>query len=138
MKKLFTLLLLFSALSFFIACSSDDDGSPAGDIIGTWEYHRVGGFVNGNEVLIPWEHECPNEKDRIEFRSDNTMRVYEYWDDCSQDFDQGTWSLNGNTLTTNVDGYTQESEIVTLTETTLKLKFDEANTDIALMEFKRR
>ncbi|NLN24893.1 MAG: lipocalin family protein [Bacteroidetes bacterium] len=137
MNRILSILLLFISISI-VSCSSDDDGSPAGDIIGMWEYHKVGGFSNGNEVLIPWEHECPNEKDKIEFRSDNTMRIYEYWDDCSQDFDQGTWSLNGNTLTTNVDGYIQESEIVTLTETTLRIKFDEANTDIALMEFKRR
>lgn len=132
------LLLSFFAFSI-ISCSSDDDASASDDIVGTWEYNRGGAIVNGEEILMPWEHLCPSKKDKLEILNNNVIKAYDYEEDCELFYGEGTWSYSGNTFKVTVDGTTGEWEVISLTNTTLKFKVPEPRHDYGhvLVEFKR-
>jgi len=137
MKKLLPFFVFMLLTSVFISCSGDDDGAPAsGNIIGVWKYHRMGGIMNGEEFLLPYQSECSSETDRVEFAHNNLAKTYYHEEDCSLDYAEGTWELSDNILSTLIDGYAETAEVLLLTDTTLKVKSYDMN-EVIITELKR-
>lgn len=127
MKKLFV-LFVFAASAIFVSCSSDDDNaSNESLIIGKWEFSQAGSVLNGQEILLPYDHEAPEcGKDFLEFRANGIgLETYFYYDDnedCTQDTEGFIYSIAGNDITLLIDGIATLFEITTLNNNTLKLK----------------
>jgi len=100
MKNKFTLSMMVLTLVFgFMACSDKDEdltGDKAKEaLIGKWTF--VSSTEDGENY--DYEHECSSKKDYIEFQSNGTFRSIYYDDECSEEVDTGTYSVNGNKLT---------------------------------------
>lgn len=130
MKKLFV-LFVFAASAMFVSCSSDDDnGGNEEKIIGKWEFTQDGTIVDGQEILVPYENEAPEcGKDFVEFRTNNTARQVEFFldfnEECDSDTVNATYSISGKNITITSGGETGTLEILTLNNTTLKIKSTE-------------
>tara|TARA_R110002072_G_scaffold117281_3_gene248167 strand:- start:387 stop:827 length:441 start_codon:yes stop_codon:yes gene_type:complete len=130
MKKLFV-LFVFAASAMFVSCSSDDDnGGNEEKIIGKWEFTQEGTIVDGQEVLLPYENDAPEcGKDFIDFKADNTVQsvifFLDFNEECDSETDTGTYSVSGKNITLTTGGETVVAEIVTLNNTTLKVKVTE-------------
>lgn len=139
MRKTILMLFMFTAsVMSFVSCSSDDsDSSSSSNIVGKWQHEKAGGILGGEEILLPYEHDCPTKKDYIEFLSNGTGRSYYYDQNCQleEGGEGGTWDKSGNILTLSGEDGTNEFEILTLNNTTLKIK--ELNGQGFILEFKR-
>ncbi|MDR6968902.1 hypothetical protein J2X31_002928 [Flavobacterium arsenatis] len=126
MKKISILLVAFVALTFS-SCGSDDNGTNTASIIGKWEYSQTGDVIEGVEFLETYDHTTGCNKDYIEFKSNGTFDDVWYSNGasgCTSDNDSGTWAQNGVTITTAYgEQDAEEGEILTLNETTLKVRF---------------
>lgn len=132
MKKIIcTLALGFLVLS----CSKDEDSAT---VVATWDRNQYGTIASDGTVsnLTDYIHSCPSEKDNFSFTTNGVFEDEELYDNsvdaaksqltgCSSYKDNGTYALNGSTLTltyTNEGAYDVVYEVVSLTETELKLK----------------
>lgn len=139
MKNYLLLLFVFSLSTMcLISCSSSDDGdnSATADIVGKWQFDKVGGIQNGEEILMPYPHECPSKKDHWELLSGGIGKGYLYEEDCSLVYGEGTWSKDGDTFTIIDEDGTEEFEILILNSTTLKLKGTVGH-DLGILVLKR-
>jgi hypothetical protein len=136
MKKIICILAL--ALTAF-SCSKDED---AVTVVATWDRNQVGTIAADGTVsnLVNYTHYCPSEKDNFSFTSNGVFKSEELNDNsavevtlaktsesiaCTSYEDNGTYALNGSTLTltfTNHGTYNEVYEVVSLTATELKLK----------------
>ena len=134
MKKTFYLFAVLVFAGFNLASCSSDDNKGGGDtdtsIVGKWEYFKEGGEINGNEFLNDYYGHiegCP--KDYIEFKSDGTKVRYDYYGntgtECLLETHYETYEVEGNIITTTDFGG-QEYEVLELTISTLKLRYDSA------------
>lgn len=99
MKNKFTLITIaFTLLFGFMACS-DKDEDLTGGLIGKWTFVSYT-FDDGTENH---EHECSSKKDHVEFLSNGTFRTVSYDEDCSEEAETGTYSVNGDKLTIKQD-----------------------------------
>ncbi len=127
MKRLFTSVLWATGLLLVVfACKDDDEPVVANRIIGQWQGDRAEAKVTYSVVTL---HERVEEAfdALLEFREDGTVSVTR-----GTTTTDGTYDLNGNTLTTNVDfqyeGVDIQSMTFTvgeLTETRLVLDLDQ-------------
>ena len=116
--KLFFATFILAFL--FNSCSSD---SSSASIVGTWKFSREGSVVDGIEVLTPYEgNEAGCEKDRTEFKADGTLIDTYYTSACEAVNNPGTYTKEGNTLTTTFSDGSFTFTILKLTGTTLKAK----------------
>ncbi|KOS06700.1 hypothetical protein AM493_12140 [Flavobacterium akiainvivens] len=132
MKKFLGLGLLAIA---FVSCSDDDAAATstvdAGHLAKKWYFHSY--FVNGNEIPYT-EPECADSY--LEFKSDNTTVAYEVFS-CDgttpvATTDYGTYSVNGNQLTSDFYDDGEGNNVVTiteLTETTFKVTYVDHHDD---------
>ena len=136
MKK--NLLLFVSTLVLGLtSCSKDDDSSSdSSNIEGRWEYFQEGTIVGGTETLVSWDHECTTKKDYVELLSGGVMKDMVYWDDCVDDVVTGTWSSDGTNFSASIGGENTSGEILTLTSSTLKIKYVDGGTTFVQV-FKR-
>lgn len=100
MKNKFTLSMMVLTLVFgFMACSDKDEdltGDKAKEaLIGKW----VTLSFADEEGIEDYEHACSSKKDYVEFQSNGTMRSVYYEEDCSEEVETGTYSVNGDKLT---------------------------------------
>lgn len=112
---------LFAATS----CSSDDnDGETIIPIQGKYELSKVGGIVDGNEVLADApQNESGCSKDYLELKLSNVAVMGDYdGDDCELTQKTGTYVRSHNDLTITVDNISSVSDIMNLTNKELKLK----------------
>lgn len=132
MKKIICMLAL--ALTAF-SCSEDED---AATVVATWDRSQVGTIAADGTVsnLVNYTHYCPSEKDNFSFTSSGVFKSEELEDNsapaktsesvaCESYEDNGTYALNGSTLTltfTDDGTYNEVFEVVSLTATELKLK----------------
>lgn len=128
MKKLVVLFVSVFSLSLgVVSCSDDDNGG--GSIVGKWEYSKDGISANGQEILLDYEHnaiECG--KDFIEFLENDTYRdgyFFDGVDGCETSVDNGTYTKSGKNITITVDGDTFEGQIISVSGSTLKVKYPE-------------
>lgn len=104
------------------SCNKDDDKKNA-SIEGKWTASKQGISAQGVESLSDYPNEPGCNKDYVEFNEGGNFKDVSYFgDDCEMDTTTGTWSRNNNTLTYTVDGETETSEIVNLTDNELKIK----------------
>lgn len=128
MKKNYILILLMVTLSLSISsCSNDDDNNS---IESTWEATHEGLIVDGVETLTPISNEGGCDKNTITFLNNGTYtETYSEFNDskCVTFNGNGTWSKEGNSLTTKDAAYDDAeaviAEISELNKSTLKLKY---------------
>ena len=128
-KKLFMLLLIVGASIAFTACSSEDSstGDSSVNLIGKWENFQEGSIVNGQEVLLPYEHAVGCSKDNLQFLAGGVFKEYSYDNfntPCELYFSTGTWTRVGDIITISASGFTNNAEILILDATTLKVKYE--------------
>ena len=123
MKKL---LLFASVLTLgFSSCSKDDAKVSEASLVGKWEFAQEGLIVDGQEFLQPYVHEVDCNKDYLLFAA-STVAEYNYFgSECEEDIYVDPYTRIGNTLNIMMDGELVVVEIVTLSDTTLKLKISE-------------
>src|SRR5690606_30827503 len=104
---------------------------------GRWQHEKEGGIGGGDERRMPYEHDCPTKRDYSECLSNGSRRSYYYDPNCQleEGGEGGTWDKSGNILTLSDEDGTNEFEILTLNNTTLKIK--ELNGQGFILEFKR-
>lgn len=123
MKKLLLFVSIFTL--GFTSCGTDDQPASA-PFEGKWEYFQVGEIVNGQEDLMPYDHTAGCTKDFI-IITPTTVTDHSFYMEgtpasCIEEIYSGTYTRNGNTVTTTDDGEIYVSEIVQLDANTLKMK----------------
>jgi hypothetical protein len=128
MKKLVVLFISVFSLSLgVVSCSDDDNGG--GSIVGKWEYSKEGVSANGQEILLDYEHnaiECG--KDYVEFLENDTYRDVYYYQGitgCETGTQNATYTKSGKNITITIGSETIEGTIVSLSGSTLKVKYPE-------------
>ena len=130
MKKLNILLLFITTLALtFTSCSSDNENENNSSIVGKWEFSQYGVGPIGQEILTDRSNTTECGKDYMEFLSDGTYKVVLFKKDngkCITMEDSGKYIKNGSTLSLkkgNIENLEPaDSEIITLNESTLKLR----------------
>jgi hypothetical protein len=135
MKKLSILFVSVLALGMsFVSCSKDDDNEVAASVEGKWNYTSAALVAKGIEV--PFDDFIDNQsgcaKDYIELKAAGVASSGEYSSDCKLTVDAGTWVKNGNTLTIVSDGESVPYEVVSVTNSTMKLKISYNEGGVAL------
>ena len=126
MKK-FSLLFALVITLFISSCSSDDNGNQDNTqlIVGKWEFFQVSETTDGSEQLEAYEHYANCGKDNIEFFGNGTFEdnYFEFSSSqCHSYSETGTWSINGNTMTTSYGNGDSTLQIITLDQSVLKVK----------------
>ncbi len=128
MRKIILSLLIISAATLCLnACSSTDDentDTPSGSIVGKWQFDKTGTISDQQEFLTDYEHECVSHKDYIELVQGGLGKEYFYDESCVLDYGEGSWSLTENSLEFTGEDGTDAYEVLTLTNSTLKLKIE--------------
>ncbi|MEE1896918.1 hypothetical protein GN157_07515 [Flavobacterium rakeshii] len=105
-----------------VSCSGDDDNGSSGSIEGKWIPVKEGVTANGQEQFFDYEHTEGCDQDYIEFLSGGAVNdVYYYGSSCTEEIDEGTWVKEGNTITATYGDESFTAEIITLTDTELRL-----------------
>ncbi len=120
---IFMLLLLTS-------CGGDDNSSGGvGDsksITGRWKYIHWSSTINEHNMTSEedWEHKCDTDYDYMDIEEDGSYEMVFYTADCERSGgDSGTLEKSGNILEFNSSGgFTQEREIIEITNTILKIQ----------------
>jgi hypothetical protein len=148
-----TNLLLLAVAVFFLSCGDDKDEDPAptGDLAGSWNMTAID--YNGTSTVAVMGIESKSTftgtgkemnltvtftEDPNKFTSQGdyviALKTTTQGQTINSDFPidgfmiDGTWSLNGKTLTIEGDGRKQEATIIEQTATTLKMKWDYTQT----------
>jgi lipocalin-like protein len=134
MKKIIILLVIAPILGLLLfSCSSDDGGnssysSNSEKILGKWNFSRQGEIIDGEEVMVAYEgNEVGCHKDYIQFKANNELQFGDYDSEvmpCEFFIYYGYWTKNGNTIIIDDGEFEVTGEILILTTTTLKIKFD--------------
>ena len=123
MKKIIIVIISIIALT---SCSkSDGNSSTSGNIVGKWNIERAGAIDNGVEVDVePFFGNISGcQKDFQEFLADGNYKLGDYTNAaCNLSEATGTWTKEGNIIKIS-GGQFAIYEIVSLTETAMKLKF---------------
>ncbi|MDO5654561.1 MAG: lipocalin family protein [Flavobacteriaceae bacterium] len=127
MKNLYFLIATILLIGF-TACNNDDDNSSTQTLIGKWKFEQQGYLINGQEILEPYENDCPTKFDHVEFLNNGITKDFYYGVDCREYVDNGTWSQSGNMLSLLFEDFQTQVEILSLTNSSLKVKtIDEDN-----------
>ena len=121
MKKL---LGLGFAMLVLASCSGDDDSSSTGGVnmdhlVKKW--YPVSTTINGHTIPYDDHEECGN--DYIEFTEGGVFKEVDIWD-CEAWEDTGTYVVDGNTITTTVDGDVEVAKVKSLSATKLVVETD--------------
>jgi hypothetical protein len=126
MKKLSVLFLSVLALGMsVVSCSSDDDKAEA-SIEGKWNLSKMSYTVK--EVTSPEMDNLDNTpgctKNYLEIKTGGiaVSGAYE-GSDCTLSKETGTWSRDGNKITTKFDGDTVVYELISVTDSGLTLRY---------------
>lgn len=129
MKKISVLFISALSLAFaFSSCCDDEDSPVSASIKGKWNFDKMSLTING--VTSPEldyddnEPGCP--KDYVEFAPGAVFNEGDYsGSECLLDITTGTWYKNGNAVTITSEGVVVPFEVVSLTDTILKVKYSE-------------
>ncbi|WP_452600477.1 lipocalin family protein [Pontimicrobium sp. MEBiC06410] len=115
---------------FFSSCSSDDSSEQRTEptttqldlLKGAWEESNVTHDGVDSETQII----CNNEREQYVFNEDNSFTERYFDDYCDENYDNGEFVLSETSLTLNFyDSSTDVYQIVELSDTTLKISFDD-------------
>ncbi len=123
MKKL--ALLFVAVLAVGVTSCSKDDDAAAASLVGTWEYSKEGGIIQGQEVLTPYQHAAGCTKDFTVITATTIVDTDFYGTDCFESTSTIPYTRNGNTITITEDGEVYTATIIQLDNTTLKIKGQE-------------
>lgn len=125
------------------SCSSgSSDNASSTQLVGKWEVYQVGSFppgtvINGSEPLVNFQFACPTIKDYCQFGSQGTFKAASYNNSCTEGGGIGTYTKTDNIINVYQNNVFQVSwEIISLTNTTLKIKESSSN-DIVVTSFKK-
>lgn len=124
MKKLAILFGCIMTLSLMMSSFGKIDTVET-SVIGKWKYYQEGKISSKKEFLVSYNHVERCGKDYVEFFSDGKVNDVFYYgtDNCELSIDSGTWKKEDKSLTISFPFAGEEkAEIITLDETTLKLK----------------
>ncbi|WP_140487486.1 lipocalin family protein [Flavobacterium sp. GSA192] len=130
MRKVTTLMVivLVFVTALLFSCNDDDNPNPAtASIEGKWNFNKISEEING--VKYPEENYdnstgCP--KDFVELKSGGIYVEGFYSEiDCDLDEYVGEWSKDGAIVTIVTEEGATSYEIVSITASTLKVKFSE-------------
>jgi hypothetical protein len=132
MLKLKNACIVLSLLIFGLTSCSKDDSTPTPTsfpIEGKWQFTKDGTITNNQEVLSDYQHTLGCTKDYIEILAGNILKLHFFENNattnCVEFIDIGTWTRNNNSFVLSfVNEPNVNSEILQLTSTTLKIKFD--------------
>lgn len=138
MKKIFYLLsftfLLLQACSSSGSSDGSSSSSTSGSLVGKWEVFQGGEFPLGTVItdstpLVNFQFACPTLKDYWQFGSQGSFKAATYNSSCAEGGGIGTYTKTDNILTIYQNNVVQVSmEIISLTNTTLKVKFPSPTT----------
>ena len=144
------ILYLFSlSILLLQSCSSEssDSNTSSSQLVGKWEIYQVGSFPPGTVItnstpLVNFQFACPTYKDYWQFGSQGSFKAATYDNSCVEGGGIGTFTKADNIITIYQNNVFQVSmEIISLTSTTLKVKFPSPATgtpDVIMVEsFKR-
>ena len=145
-KAIFLLSILF--LTFSSCSSGGSDGSSSdSQLVGKWEVFQgavypAGTVITGNEPLTNFNFACPTLKNYVQFGSQGTAKVATYNSSCSEQANIGTYTKTDFLINFFHNGeYDGSWEIISLTNTTLKVKENNPSTgtpvEIIVMSFKK-
>lgn len=125
MKKIS--ILVASAFVFgltFTSCSSDDDSSDSGSIIGKWNFSTEKVSINGMTITegAYSDNQEGCNKDYYEFAEATLVEGDYFGSECTLDTYPMTYTKSGSTLTITDDGDVSTMEVVTLNSNTLVLR----------------
>lgn len=119
LKYFLFFLFVLVAGTGFTSCSDDDENVESSSLVGLWEVTWTEGYS--------YDTESPEDNDewsealsgvKMKFNSDGTG--YE-----GSESDTFTWKLEGNQLTIVSSYYTEVSTVLKLTDSELKLEYQE-------------
>jgi hypothetical protein len=126
----FFLYLLSVTFLIIQSCSSDnsDGNSSTPQLVGKWEVFQVGEFppgtsINSSTPLMNFQFECSTKKDYYQFGSQGSFKAVTYNSSCAEGGGIGTYTKTDNFISVYQNNVLQVTwEIITLTNTTLKIK----------------
>ncbi|MBL1407827.1 lipocalin-like domain-containing protein [Sphingobacterium faecale] len=90
--SLFILALIFG----FSGCKEDRNlVEPEASLLGSWVFQST----TFDGVKEDYGHSCSSKKDYVEFKLGGELKNFVYEDDCSEDVDKGTYSIDGDKVT---------------------------------------
>lgn len=128
MKKMRLLLCAFMVCGLALTSCGDDDGNAVteGALEGKWFYAQEGITSNGQEILHDWDHTTGCSKDYVEILTGGVYRDVTFWDECVEEVTTTTWVRNGNTVTAGTGEDAMVLNLVSVTDTTLKVTWNES------------
>lgn len=132
------LLLMASVFTLtFVACGDDDETPANNGGGGQANVSELSKLLVGNTWYVVWESQNLIEIQGMTFNADGTSIGYELKRRSSDNFTQtqggganGTYSISGNTLTTNVDGDTGTFTATINGDGTISLKDKNGDNDV--------
>jgi len=117
MKKLLGLALV---ASLFASCSDDDSASTSVNLdLLVKKWYPTSYVLNGQTIAYDDHEECGN--DFLEFYDNGTARFVDIWD-CEEVIDNGTYTVSGNTITSDLGNGPETVNVITLTATDLVIE----------------
>ena len=121
----------------FISCGEKKDSNFL--LEGKWVYFQKGIESNNVAVLETYLHEPQCGKNYVEFLEDGKVNEgkYTYDENCELEVDSGTWFKKNDKITIFFPkAGTETAEIITLDETTLKVKA-KVNNEVIIYVYKK-
>lgn len=132
MKKVSILFMVVTtfAMTLISSCSNNDDDNNSNpvevSVEGKWNFSKVSidGVSSAEIDYDDNELGCP--KDYIELKSGGVLNVGDYYNsECLLEISTGTWSKSGSIITITNDEISIPFEVVSLSNTVLKVKYSE-------------
>jgi hypothetical protein len=137
MKKIILLFIYVLSLMFaFSSCSDDSDSPEPATIEGKWNFNKMSVTINGiTSPEIDYEGNEPGcLKDYIEFIPGGVLKEGDYYgSECALEIINDTWVKNGNKITVTLDGILIPLEVVSLTSSSLVVKYSESQDGMTLI-----
>lgn len=128
MKRISILFVSVMTLGLTLTSCTGNDDDSVGSIEGKWNFSKIEYTIDG--VASPEEDYDDNEsgcnKDYLEFLEGGTYTEGDYYgSECEFYSESGTWSQSGSQVSTSIDGESISFKVLSVSETTLKVKFTE-------------
>jgi hypothetical protein len=124
MKKLSILFVCVLALGMsFVSCSKDDAKKEA-SVEGKWNFESAA--LVKDKVEAPYNDFLDNQagctKNYLEFKTAGVVSSGKYSSGCKLTVETGSWSKKDNTLTITSNGIAIPYEVVSVTDSAMRLK----------------